>query len=470
MRKTKIVATLGPATDNDEILRSLFEQGLNVARFNMSHGNHDQHRERFEKVKKLREELKLPVATLLDTKGPEIRTGLFDGVVTLTEGEKFTLTTRELIGNSGICSITYKHLPQDIKPGQRILIADGLIELRVDEIIDTEIICTIIDGGEVSSNKGINCPDVHLSMPYISDRDRVDIRFGKETGFDYIAASFVRSAEDIKLLRKELETVGWDDVRVIAKIENAEGVENIDEIIALSDGIMIARGDMGVEIEMQEIPVIQKRLIKKAAGAGRQVITATQMLESMVKNPRPTRAEATDVANAIYDGTSAIMLSGETAAGKYPVEALRTMAIIAERTEADIHYENRFRNFVDTNCRDITTAISHATVTTAYDLKAKSIITVTKSGYTVRMVSRFRPACGIVGCTPSEKVYNQLSLSWGVQPLLVEEVTSTDELFATAAGAALENRLLEKGDVAVITAGVPIGISGSTNLLKVQTI
>ena len=445
MRKTKIVCTLGPATDNGDILRQLMLGGMNVCRFNFSHGDHPSHKKRLDAVLALREELGLPIATLLDTKGPEIRTGTFDPPkVELVQGQKFTLTTKEIVGSSSIASISFAGLPKDVKQGQRILIDDGLIELTVDSVTDTEIFCTVVNGGTVSNNKGINVPGVRLSMPYLSERDISDIMFGVQCDYDFIAASFVRSAADVMQIRALLDKLHCNTIKIISKIENAEGVENIDEILRVSDGIMIARGDLGVEIPLQEIPIIQKKLIDKAYKAGKMVITATQMLDSMMKNPRPTRAESTDVANAIYDGTSAIMLSGETAAGKYPVEALLTMAKIAERTESDINYAGGFKSVLSKiGDDDVTGAISHATVTTAIDLNAKAIITVTKGGGTARQISKHRPPCPIVGCSPDKKVVRQLNLSWGVTPLLIPEKTST-------------------------TAGVPIGVSGTTNLLKVH--
>ena len=470
MRKTKIVCTLGPATDNSDILRQLMLGGMNVCRFNFSHGDHPSHKQRLDAVLKLREELGLPIATLLDTKGPEIRTGIFEPAkVELVQGQKFTLTTKDIVGSNNISSISFSGLPKDVKPGQKILIDDGLIELSVDSVTDTEIFCTVINGGTVSNNKGINVPGVRLSMPYLSERDISDIMFGVQCDFDFIAASFVRNADDVMQIRALLDKLHCNTIKIISKIENAEGVENIDEILRVSDGIMIARGDLGVEIPLQEIPIIQKKLIDKAYKAGKVAITATQMLDSMIKNPRPTRAESTDVANAIYDGTSAIMLSGETAAGKYPVESLLTMAKIAERTEADINYAGGYKNSVAGGSNDdVTSAISHATVTTAIDLNAKAIITVTKSGGTARQISRHRPPCPIVGCTPDKKVLRQLNLSWGVTPLLIPEKKSTDELFDCSAKVAEDAGLIRSGDLTVITAGVPIGISGTTNLLKVH--
>ena len=444
--------------------------GMNVCRFNFSHGDHQGHKKRLDAVLALREELGLPIATLLDTKGPEIRTGKFEPEkVELVQGQKFTLTTKDIVGSSNISSISFAGLPKDVKQGQRILIDDGLIELTVDSVTDTEIFCTVVNGGTVSNNKGINVPGVRLSMPYLSERDISDIMFGVQCDYDFIAASFVRSAADVMQIRALLDKLHCNNIKIISKIENSEGVENIDEILRVSDGIMIARGDLGVEIPLQEIPIIQKKLIDKAYKAGKMVITATQMLDSMMKNPRPTRAESTDVANAIYDGTSAIMLSGETAAGKYPVESLLTMAKIAERTESDINYAGGYKSTVSKiGDDDVTGAISHATVTTAIDLNAKAIITVTKGGGTARQISKHRPPCPIVGCSPDKKVVRQLNLSWGVSPILIPEKTSTDELFDCSAKAAEEAGLIQSGDLCVITAGVPIGVSGTTNLLKVH--
>ena len=470
MRKTKIICTLGPATDNGDILRQLMLGGMNVCRFNFSHGDHPSHKKRLDAVIAMREELGLPIATLLDTKGPEIRTGTFEpSKVELVQGQKFTLTTKDIVGSSNISSISFAGLPKDVKQGQRILIDDGLIELTVDSVTDTEIFCTVVNCGTVSNNKGINVPGVRLSMPYLSERDISDIMFGVQCDYDFIAASFVRSADDVMQIRALLDKLHCNTIKIISKIENAEGVQNIDEILRVSDGIMIARGDLGVEIPLQEIPIIQKKLIDQAYKAGKMVITATQMLDSMMKNPRPTRAESTDVANAIYDGTSAIMLSGETAAGKYPVESLLTMAKIAERTESDINYAGGFKSTIGKlDNDDVTGAISHATVTTAIDLNAKAIITVTKGGGTARQISKHRPPCPIIGCTPDKKVMRQLNLSWGVTPLLIPEKQSTDDLFDCSAKAAEQAGLIQSGDLTVITAGVPIGISGTTNLLKVH--
>ena len=471
MRKTKIICTLGPASESEEVLKKLMLEGMNVARFNFSHGTHEEQLEKLNRVKRLREELNLPVATLLDTKGPEIRLKQFEnGKIELKRDQKFTLTTREVVGNEEIVSITYKDLPKDVSAGGKILIDDGLIELLIDDIKDTDIHCTVLNGGIVSNQKGVNVPDTVLSMPFISQRDYEDICFGIENDFDFIAASFTRTADDIMQIRKILEEKNCQTINIIAKIENMQGVQNINEIIRVADGIMVARGDMGVEIPLEEVPVLQKKIIEKVYKAGKQVITATQMRDSMIKNPRPTRAESTDVANAIYDGTSAIMLSGETAAGAYPVEALQTMVKIAERTEIDINYRRRFTARSTDVMTDVTNAISHATCTTGMDLNAAAIITVSKSGRTARMISKFRPTCPIIACTMSKNVYRQLNLSWGVEPVMIEESDTTDALFERAVEAAQKHGYVKQGDITVITAGVPLGVSGTTNMLKVQVV
>ena len=471
MRKTKIICTLGPATDDDNVLRQLMIEGMDVARFNFSHGDHAQHRKNKDRVEKLREELGIPVATLLDTKGPEIRVGDFkEGKVELVEGQTFTLTTEDVIGDQAKVSITYKNLVNDVKPGDTILIDDGLINMKIEKVTSKEIICKVENGGPVSNHKGVNVPRVNLTMPYISDVDRDDIIFGIKNDFDFIAASFVRSADDILEIRKILDEYECDNINIIAKIENMQGVDNIDEIIRVSDGIMVARGDMGVEIPLEDVPIIQKMIIKKVYNADKQVITATQMLDSMMIHPRPTRAEATDVANAIYDGTSAIMLSGETAAGKYPVEALTTMSKIAERTEMDINYKQRFLNNHKDYRSDITEAVCHATCMTAYDLESKSILTVTKSGRSARMISKYRPDCRIIAGSTEEKVVRQLNMSWGVSPVLIKEKAHVLELFDYAVEVAKSKKLVEKGDVVVITSGVPLGKSGTTNMIKVHVV
>ncbi|WP_418235026.1 pyruvate kinase [Butyricicoccus sp.] len=471
MRKTKIICTMGPATDNIEVLRAMARAGMNVARFNFSHGSHEEHKQRMDRVKAVREEYNLPIALLLDTKGPEIRTGdMQDGKIFLKKGEQIRLTPRTCLGTPSKISITYPDLYQDVQAGTSILIDDGLIELRVEQTQEQDILCRVLNDGAVSNHKGINVPDVHLSIPYLSDKDKSDIQFGIEQGVDFIAASFVRTADDVQQLRMLLDENGGAHINIIAKIENQQGVENIDGIVSLADGVMIARGDMGVEIPAEDVPPIQKMLIKKVASAGKQVITATQMLDSMMKNPRPTRAEVTDVANAIYDGTGAIMLSGETAAGLYPVEAVTMMARIAERTENDIDYRKRF--FVRTRKAnpDITDAICHATCTTAYDLNARDIVTVTKSGRSARMVARYRPSCGIIGCTPTKKVWYQLNLAWGVTPVLLSETDDVFDLFDSALETAKNQGLMQSGDLAVITSGVPIGVSGTTNMIRVQVV
>ncbi len=470
MRKTKIVCTLGPATDNEQVLRSLMQSGMNVARINMSHGDHEIALERVNMVKRIRTELNLPIALLLDTKGPEIRTGDFEEPITLKNGETFTLCAKDMIGNEKQCSVSYKKLADVLSKGSRVLINDGLIELHVTQIKGEDVVCEIINGGVISSRKGINIPSISLPLPFLSEADKADIKFAVDNDFDFIAASFTRSAEDVLQLREELESLDNFDIKIIAKIENHEGVNNIDRIIDVSDGIMVARGDLGVEIPLEEIPILQKKLIKKVYNAGKQVITATQMLESMVNNPRPTRAESTDIANAIYDGTSAIMLSGETAAGKYPIEAVKTMALIAERTEADINYMQRFTKLEPAKNATVTSAISHATCMTAHDLGAVAIIAVSKTGQTARMLSRYRPQCPIVCCAMSEKVCRQMNMSWGVTPLLLDEKNSTDELFDAVVSAAQDKNLVQNGDVAVIVAGVPLGISGTTNLIKVHLV
>ena len=471
MRKTKIVCTLGPATDNEDVLRKLMLAGMNVARLNFSHGTHEEQKKRMDMVKKLRAELGLPIAILLDTKGPEIRTRDFEGgKAELKAGDFFTLTTRDLVGDSTITSITYKDLYKDVQIGTHILIDDGLIELQVTSISGEDILCTVITGGPVSNHKGINVPDVHLNMPYLSEVDQSDILFGIEQDVDFIAASFVRSAKDVLEIRELLNANGGNNINIISKIENSEGVNHIDDIIYVSDGIMVARGDMGVEIPCEEVPVIQKMIINKVYMAGKQVITATQMLDSMIKNPRPTRAETTDVANAIYQGTSAIMLSGETAAGKYPIEALKTMVKIARRTEADVEYNQQFSVRTKDDTTNVTTAISHATCMTAIDLNAKAIIAVTRSGNTARMVSKYRPGCQIIACTPDERTWRQLNMIWGVAPILTKEEYSMEILLLHATEAAEENGYVKKGDVVVLTVGVPLGRSGNTNLLKATVV
>lgn len=471
MRKTKIICTLGPATDKDGVLETLIKEGMDVARFNFSHGDHETHRQRLEKLKELRHKLHKPVAAMLDTKGPEVRVCSFkNGKVEVKRGDEFTLTTRKVDGDEHIVQITFADLPKDVSVGTTILIDDGLIELKVLEITDTDIKCEVINGGVISNSKGVNVPNVDLSMPYLSDRDKSDLLFGIEQGFDFIAASFVRTAGDILQIRRFLEEHNCYSINIIAKIENSQGVDHIDEIIQVSDGIMVARGDMGVEIPCEEVPVIQKMIINKVYMAGKQVITATQMLDSMIKNPRPTRAETTDVANAIYDGTSAVMLSGESAAGKYPVEAVEMMAKIAERAEAAIDYKKNFYHYERAANQNVTDAVCHAACTTAIDLNAAAVIIVTKSGVSARNISKYRPSCNIIAGTTSDKAYRQLNMSWGVTPVHLEEQNEVFTLFDHAVAAGKKQGLLQAGDKVVIGAGVPLGISGNTNMLKVQVV
>lgn len=467
MRRTKIICTLGPATDGEGVLEQLAKEGMDVARFNFSHGTHEEQKARLEVLKEIRERLDMPVAALLDTKGPEIRLCTFKtGKVELVEGQEFLITTDEIVGSEHAVSITYKDLCKDMKPGGSILIDDGLVGLQVEAVEGHTVRCKVVNGGTISDHKGVNLPGVEVNMPFVSKKDKEDILFGIKEGFDFVAASFTRSAEDVKEIRKLLDENGGESINIIAKIENQQGVDNIDSILAEADGVMIARGDMGVEVPLEEVPVIQKAIIGKVYNSGKQVITATQMLDSMMKNPRPTRAETTDVANAIYQGTSAIMLSGETAAGKYPLEALATMVRIAVRTESDIDYNKLFSIRQKESRPDMTTAISHATCMTAIDLKAKAIISVSKSGRTARMISKYRPGCMIVGCSPDEHTYRQLNLSWGVLPVRIREEYSMEVLFLHATEAAEKMGYVEKGDAVVLTAGVPLGRSGNTNLIK----
>ncbi len=471
MRKTKIVCTLGPSTDKEGVLKGMMLAGMNVARFNFSHGTHEEHTARLDALKALRDALALPVAALLDTKGPEIRLRDFkEGKAELQAGQTFVLTTRDVPGDASICAITYKDLPGDIAPGARVLLDDGLIEMTVEKVEGTEITCTVKNGGWVSNHKGVNVPGTKLSIPYMSATDRDDILFGIEQGFDFIAASFVRSAADILEIRRLLDSRKCDFIKIIAKIENQEGVDNIAEILAVSDGIMVARGDMGVEIDFTEVPIIQKDIISRCYKAGKPVITATQMLESMMENPRPTRAEITDVANAIYDGTSAIMLSGETAAGAWPVEAVHTMSAIAERTERDINYDRRLLMRSMESHLSVADAIAHAACTTAKDIKANAIVTVTKSGETARLLSKYRPHTDIISCVLTPQVYRQLALSWGITPLCMEYAHNTDELVEKSVETAQHAGLLQDGDLVVITAGVPVGISGTTNMIKAHLV
>ena len=463
IKKTKIVCTLGPVSENEETLRELIKNGLNVCRLNFSHGSHEEHKGRMDLVKKLREELNMPTAILLDTKGPEIRTGKFDAPeVLLEEGQTFTITMKDVMGNKEMCTVSYKGLANDVKTGDTILIDDGLVGLTVKEVNGDDIVCEVQNSGIVKNHKGVNVPGVKVNLPAITEKDRCDIEFGIEQGIDFIAASFVRKVSDVLAIREILEENNATHIKIISKIENQEGVDNLDEIIEVSDGIMVARGDLGVEIPTEEIPVVQKLMIKKCNEAGKPVITATQMLDSMIRNPRPTRAEVTDVANAIYDGTDAIMLSGETAAGKYPVEAVKTMATIAKRAEETM----RNRRTKINKSKNVTDAISYATCTTAMDLDARAILSSTASGHTARMVSKFRPDCPIIATTSDESVRRQLSLTWGVLPVMRNKSANTDQVIVNSIEAAKTAEYVNENDIVVITAGG----SETTNLIKVETV
>ena len=470
MRKTKIICTLGPSTDKDGVLRELIANGMNVARFNFSHGSHEEHKGRLDLLKSLREELGKPVAALLDTKGPEIRLKDFkNGTEMLEAGQTFTLTTRDVEGTKEICSITYKDLPQDVAPGGTIMLDNGLIKLQIQTVNDTDIVCTVLNNGKIKNKKGVNVPGVHLSMPYMSQRDKDDIIFGIEQGFDFIAASFVRTAQDVYEIRNLLNEYD-SNIRIIAKIENREGVNNIDSILAAADAVMVARGDLGVEIDFTELPGIQKNIIERSFSFGKPIVTATQMLDSMMVNPRPTRAEISDVANAIYDGTSAIMLSGETAAGAYPVEALKTMSAIAERTETENHARVEYLTEATNGKISVSDATAHAACLTAKDVNAAAIVTVSESGTTARLLSKYRPQQPIIACVMKEQVQRQLSLSWGITSLMMPLAHSTDELIEMSTALAKENGFLHNGELAVVTAGVPVGISGTTNMIKIHMV
>lgn len=471
VRKTKIICTLGPAVDNEEALRGLMQGGMNAARFNFSHGTHESHLALLNKFKKVRDELGLPVATILDTKGPEIRVGLFkEGKVELEQGQTFTLTTRAVEGDKTIVSQSYKGLPADLKLGDHILIDDGLIDMVVTDLTETDVVCQVENGGPLSNNKSVNVPGAKINLPSLTEKDRSDLKFAVENDMDFIAASFVRKAADVREIRAELLRHGGNGIRIIAKIENQEGLENIDEIIEAADSIMVARGDLGVEIPLWEVPEVQKKMISKTTMAGKPVVTATQMLDSMTRNPRPTRAEVSDVANAVFDGTSCVMLSGETANGRHPVETVKTMAKICQAAEDYMHHWKRFRNRPVAAGLSVNDAITHTACQTAMDLDASAILTATKSGHSAKMVSRFRPGCPIVALCPDERVRRQLAISWGVEPYLCDDVEDTDTLFAMCVYTALKEKAVKVGDTVVITAGVPIGKSGSTNLIKAQIV
>ena len=466
-RKTKIICTLGPAVDSEDMIRALIRGGMNAARFNFSHGSHGEHLERLNRLKAVRDAMGCPVATILDTKGPEIRIRSFgEKTVTLDAGAPFTLTTEDVVGDETRVSVTYDRLHEELTAGQEVLIDDGLIALRVEEVSGRDIRCTVENGGTLSANKSINIPGVHIHLPALTEKDVADIRFGVENDFDYIAASFVRQAADVEAVRQVLRDCGGSDIRIIAKIENQEGVDNLDEILSAADGIMVARGDLGVEISAARVPILQKKMIRKGLQAGKPVITATQMLDSMMRNPRHTRAEVSDVANAVFDGTSCVMLSGETAGGKYPLEALQAMAGIVAEAEQSIDYWRQFMKQRIVPASNINDAITHTCCLTAKDLDAKAIVAATHSGHTARMICRFRPACPVAALTVHEKVRRQLAICWGVIPFLTGEVTSTDRILSLSTEVALKEGLVQKGDTVVITAGVPLGRSGSTNLLK----
>ncbi|MBS6371431.1 MAG: pyruvate kinase [Oscillospiraceae bacterium] len=467
LRKTKIICTLGPAVDNEDMIRALIRTGMNAARFNFSHGSHEEHLNRLNLLKSVRDSMGRPVASILDTKGPEIRIRSFETKsISLKAGDLFTLTTREVQGNVNLVSVTYPELHKEVSAGQEILIDDGLVALKVEKIDGQDIRCTVENGGTLSANKSINIPGVHIHLPALTEKDVSDIQFGVENDFDFIAASFVRRAADVQAVREVLDRFGGQEIRIIAKIENQEGVDNIDEILEAADGIMVARGDLGVEIPAAKVPILQKQIIRKGLQAGKPVITATQMLDSMMRNPRPTRAEVSDVANAVFDGTSCVMLSGETAGGKYPLEALTAMVSIVEEAEQSIHYWRQFEKRRVIPASNINDAITHTCCLTAKDLEAKAILAATNSGRTARMICRFRPACPVAALTMHEKVRRQLAICWGVIPFLTGEVTSTDRIFSLSAEVALKERLVQNGDTVVITAGVPLGKSGSTNLIK----
>ena len=472
LRNTKIICTLGPAVDSEEMMRKLIKIGMNAARFNFSHGSHEEHLGRLNKLKAVRDSMSHPVATILDTKGPEIRIRSFETKsVTLEEGKNFILTTREdVVGNEGIVAVSYADLHKEVQKGTQILIDDGLVALRVEKIEGQDIHCIIENGGSLSANKSLNVPGVHIQLPALTEKDIGDLKFGVENDFDYVAASFVRSADDIRSIRETLDSFGGQMVKIIAKIENQEGVDNLDEILALADGVMVARGDLGVEIPAARVPVLQKQMIRKGKEAGKPIITATQMLDSMIRNPRPTRAEVSDVANAVFDGTSCVMLSGETAGGKYPLEALKAMVSIVEEAESSVNYWKRFREYQFSHATNINDAVTHTGCLTAMDLNAKAIAVATSTGRAARMVARFRPACPIAALTMHEKVRRQLAICWGISPYLTGEVNSTDRIFSVCAETTLKEGLVEKGDTVVITAGVPLGKSGSTNLIKAQII
>ncbi|MCL2532170.1 MAG: pyruvate kinase [Oscillospiraceae bacterium] len=471
MRKTKIVGTIGPASNNATTIRAMLKAGLNVARFNFSHGSHESHAEVIDRFRQIRDELGLAAAVMMDTKGPEIRVGKFDGgSAQLVGGASFLLTTRDVQGNTEQASISYAELPQQIEPGTRLLLDDGRIALQVTDVKGPDITCQVVNGGTLTDRKSINIPGSKLNMPFLSEADKADLRFAIEHDADFVAASFVRRKQDLVDLRKFLDFHGGHKLRIISKIESLESIENFDEILALSDGIMVARGDMGVEVSYEKLPGLQKRFIKACYGAGKMAITATQMLESMVHSPDPTRAEITDVANAVFDGTSAVMLSGESATGQYPVRAVEVMAKIAKQAETDAFMLDAFKNLHFPIAANTTTAICHSACSTAHEINAAAVIAVTQSGQTARSMSKFRPQVPIVAATPLEKTFHQLSLSWGVYPVMAVTQSSTDSLFTHAIDCAKQIDLVEDGDMVVISGGVPLSTRGTTNTIKVQMV
>ena len=470
MRKAKIVCTIGPACESEEVLTAMCEAGMNVARLNFSHGTHPEQQKKVDLIKKVREKLHLPIAIMLDTKGPEYRIRTFQsGKITLREGDRFAFTTEQIVGDEHRVAVSYAGLVQDLAVGDKILLNNGLLSFEVEELTATDAICRVLVGGETSNNKSMSFPNKVLNQVYLSEQDKADILFGIHNGVDYIACSFVSRREDLEDIQRFLDENGAGNIGLIAKIENQSGIDNIEDICAACEGIMIGRGDLGVEVPFEQLPAIQKQLITKCRLLGKRVITATEMLESMIQNARPTRAEISDVANAVYDGSSAIMLSGETAVGRYPAETVATMSRIAEETENSINYKKRLNNS-DFTIKDTVDAISHATCGVAVDIGAKAIVACSLSGMTVRMVSRFRPPVDIIGLTTNERTWRLLALSWGVTPMMCDEFASTAVLFYTAQQVAKEILHLEKGDKIVITGGVTNGRSGNTNLLKVEQI
>lgn len=472
MRKTKIVCTIGPASQDENIFTELVENGLNVARLNFSHGSHDEHKERIQMIKRVREKLCSHTSIMLDTKGPEIRTRDFENnKIDVVKGQEIIVTSKDIIGNDKTISVTYENFAEDLNIGNTVLIDDGLISLEVlEKLNETDLKCVVKNGGIIRNKKGVNVPNVKINLPALTKRDIDDIKFGIEQEVDFIAASFIRKADDVITIRRILEENNAENILIISKIENREGVENIDEIIEVSDSIMVARGDLGVEIPAEEVPLVQKMLIKKCNDAGKPVITATQMLDSMMRNPRPTRAEVSDVATAIFEGSDAIMLSGETASGSYPKESVNTMAEIAKMIENSLDYNEILKNKNNNMEPSITDSISYATCKTSLDLNAAAIITATSSGYTASAVSKFRPKGPVIAATESEKVMRKMSLYWGVFPVKIDKLSSTDEIIEVAVNNTLKSGYIKSGDLIVITAGVPVGVSGSTNLLKVHIV